>query len=218
MKARGYYSTGSPERDFLKPVSSGLIIYSKFPITQKRFYAFEGLKGADYFSSKGLLSTIAELPDKSKIRLITTHFQAHKGNTYAFTRTKHLKDFKKFMSTSKQPSNIATIFGGDFNISLNSSVEYKSFLQELSTLGFKMSLPKGVLKLSADCHSNTLRKYLRRTCGPSSLIDFIFTNSSFTQKRVEVLNWSGELHFGRSRHKLSLSDHHPISAVLDLQL
>lgn len=213
MKEKGYFSTGAPKRNFFKPINSGLVIYSKFPIVNSSFQPFTSLSGADFFSSKGVLSATVKLATGKQLVLMTTHFQAHSGAPYTLIRNSHLKDIESLFEKSKTNVNTPIIWGGDFNISTEAANEYSSFLASFKNLGLEIRLPSSNLKVSADCN-NSLRRMTRRKCTSSYLIDHIFTNNVMSNTRVDILEWSVPLSLAGRQREIALSDHHPIKAVI----
>jgi len=91
----------------LKLESSGLAILSRFPILDKNFYSFEGLRGMDKLVDKGIMKTTIMIYGKL-IDIYNTHFQDGDIISPGFC----LHHLKKVISPIQRP----TIIGGDFNM------------------------------------------------------------------------------------------------------
>lgn len=225
LKPLGYYSTGKPFRSIYKPFNSGLIIFSKYPLTDIEIMLFDELAADDKFSSKGVLFAKANLPSGEVIQLATTHFQAKHSKKYQDIRKTHItqitQSFKKHI-----PSNIPVIFGGDFNIGEHILAERDNLMASFKKLGLSSIKPKGRLRYTSDCIGNSLKRYLRPDCDSRKQVDYIFFRTSIssgvkkmfkdTIGDLLVFDYVGDYMTDDGMKKLSLSDHLCVEAKISL--
>jgi endonuclease/exonuclease/phosphatase family metal-dependent hydrolase len=94
-------------------VNSGLVTLSQYPIVKYEFIPFNksNVITADFFSNKGFLNTIIQLPDK-KIAVINTHLQSCEYNEYDPVAKEQLAQLLAYAENLPMPY----LIGGDFNI------------------------------------------------------------------------------------------------------
>lgn len=225
LSERGYYTTGYPFRSIYKPFNSGLVIFSKFPMSDVEIMLFDKLAAADKFSSKGVLFAKAHLPDGKVVQLATTHFQAKKGEKYRKIRKSHIsqimKSFKKHISPE-----MPVIFGGDFNIGSNYGAEADHFFNAFKKLGLATTEPKGHLHYTSDCIGNSLKNHLNPTCDSRKQVDYIFARSgkNSSSKNLNsgeapigdllVLDIEADYRTDDGVKRMSLSDHLSVEAKI----
>jgi endonuclease/exonuclease/phosphatase family metal-dependent hydrolase len=107
-----------------KPIDSGLLILSRYPIIESDSIAFSKGMNIDGWSNKGVLSALIQYPcvsgENIKVLVITTHTQADydSNNTQYFEvqlqQVAELRDFVK--KKHVQYPNVPILLVGDFNI------------------------------------------------------------------------------------------------------
>lgn len=218
----GYHSTGKPFRSVYKPVNSGLVIFSKFPMKDVEIMLFDELAAEDKFSSKGVLFAKIKLPTGEIVQLATTHFQAKRDEKYQKIRSTHITQIENAFKT-KIPSKMKVIFGGDFNITENQKEEYDNFKSNFSSLGLNSKRPSGRLLYTSDCIDNSLKKYLRPDCDSRKQVDYIFVrniNDGTKKSKLNtvtdlmVLDIEADYKTDDGIRKLSLSDHLSVEASI----
>ena len=120
--------TGSPDCFALCPNASkgaGVITFSKFPITETQFEAFNDASGcsgngADCGATKGILLTNIEI-EGCEISVINTHLDADNDDGSAAARLSQLEQIRAFINLNV-PDNQSLFFGGDFNIDLGATL------------------------------------------------------------------------------------------------
>jgi endonuclease/exonuclease/phosphatase family metal-dependent hydrolase len=100
LEVEGYPSIGT--------ATSGLLLCSKFKLTDRSFYRFPGMEDWDRFSNKGVLGAVANLPDKRKLRIVTAHTTGEVRDIQFMAD--RIKDASEFRA-------LPMITLGDFNIS-----------------------------------------------------------------------------------------------------
>ena len=89
--------------------TSGLVLLSKFRLSDHSFRRFPGMKGEDALSQKGVLGAVANLPgDLGKLRVVTAHT----------TGTVHDIDViaRQITKAADHVKSLPTVTMGDFNI------------------------------------------------------------------------------------------------------
>jgi exonuclease III len=113
----------------LKPMGHGLLLLSKYPLSEQNFYHYNNLSGFDDFSLKGILTAKAELPNPSaggnpiKVRFFLTHTQAaYTNNSYETIRLANIgqladtvRDYQTGRAYNKD-TDIPIFTFGDFNV------------------------------------------------------------------------------------------------------
>jgi len=124
----------NPFRHSYRPISggafetsSGLALFSKYPIIKPSFTSFQDSKGWDSASDKGfIMATIANQAGTPMFKLITTHTQASYGDDlspYEQVRANQLKQIMRAMHGA--PSGTKWVLTGDLNI-IGESNGYKT--------------------------------------------------------------------------------------------
>ena len=226
LQAKGYFTSGKPFRRFYKPFNSGLVIFSKYPLSDVKIMLFDHLAAEDKFSSKGVLFSKATLPTGDKVQLATTHFQAKQGKKYQAIRESHIDQIVDVFRRVFNEKSIPVIFGGDFNIGESYGAEHSSFMRRFKELGLVTTKPASRQVYTSDCVGNSLKKHLKPTCSSRKQVDYIFYrakgNSSNKELKPSLMSDLIILDF-KDRYKtkdgilpLSLSDHMSVEALIDL--
>jgi endonuclease/exonuclease/phosphatase family metal-dependent hydrolase len=106
--------------------NSGIVIYSKFPITDKWSFAYKWREkqGHDKFARKGCLLVEIVLPGDNKIQVLGTHLQAGGPDKIRHSQYKQLRSF----IDQHRKENVPQIICGDFNTRQNDEINYKTML------------------------------------------------------------------------------------------
>jgi len=121
--------------EILSPKGSGLITFSKFPITRVIFEPFNASHGcisdgSDCVANKGILLTDITLPDGCVISVINTHLDAGGDLGSIGARNSQLDQLADFIDQNI-PSNQSMFLNGDFNIDVN-NVSESDFRDDLN--------------------------------------------------------------------------------------
>jgi phospholipase C len=114
------YHAGPGYSPLLKQ-SSGVMIFSKFPIYYDEFLPFKECEDIDCWAKKGALYVEIFVNNKKKLQVIGTHMQSKTGFLYNYTRNQQLKSLYKMSKLNKE-EGVPVIYAGDFNISESDSL------------------------------------------------------------------------------------------------
>tara|TARA_Y100001933_G_C18957737_1_gene546738 strand:+ start:530 stop:1396 length:867 start_codon:yes stop_codon:yes gene_type:complete len=181
-------------------VSSGVMIYSKMPMLQKKRISFNIGKGSDKMAKKGAVKTTYKLKNK-QIHVIGTHMQAGNKKEHKKIRRKQLKQIKKLVSNIDTSDLI--IYAGDFNIKYKS----KSFNYASSILNSQVSYPTGKIDKTANFSD---QDYFPSR-GKPSWIDFIFIEKKKV-KNIKTKIFEPRAWFKKKNCRIS--DHNPVVSTI----
>jgi hypothetical protein len=103
-----YSLTGDPKSIEFGPATSGLVLCSKFELTDRFFQRFPGMTGWDDYSNKGVLCGVANIPNVGRLRIGTGH------------TTGEIRDIQwiadKTIIDFAEGKDLPAIMLGDFNI------------------------------------------------------------------------------------------------------
>lgn len=204
LKKRYPYSAGPGHSPFLKQ-SSGVMIFSRFPIYYDEFLPFKECEAVDCWAKKGALYAEIFVNNQKKIQVIGTHMQSKTGFLYNYTRNQQLKSIYK-MSKMNKEEGVPIVYAGDFNISESDSL-YEGMLA-LFKAG-KMNL-WGRQRSSIDSE-NDIRS--EKGEGGDDLIDFILLDPNRTGASLintDIIRYQAKL----SKRKRDLSDHYAVKSYL----
>lgn len=183
-------------------VSSGVIIYSKYPISNEKHVYFKRAVRADKMAKKGGVLAELELNHRS-INIVGTHLQAGQGEIEVEIRKEQIEMLKKLSSNSSKE----TIFAGDFNIRRQSDT-YKHLIK---TLNCENKEPKG-----EHAHTSNFNDHkLMPSEGLPQWIDFILTRIS-PKVNIEE-SFIEEPRVLKEGKKERISDHNPIHSFIYFQ-
>jgi endonuclease/exonuclease/phosphatase family metal-dependent hydrolase len=141
----------------LKPIDSGLIILSRFPIIERDAMIFSRGTDIDGWANKGALSALIDVPindektEHLKMLIITTHLQAEydvKNPLYLEIQIEQLRELRKFVDKKhKQFPNAPIVLCGDFNINARTTPDIDSLDASSSYLKLVELLSIGERKL-----------------------------------------------------------------------
>ena len=220
------YDTGLPVKSWFKPANSGLVVFSKYPITSKVFYRFTNLIAADQFSSKGYQLLKIKLGPDKYIKLVNAHLQANEGPDYAEIRKEQLRLIFETSQSDHFSRDYPMVIAGDLNVNKFSD-EFQSLLDIFEIDNYKLD---GNLRYTYDPKVNT---FLRNKTAQFAYDYILLKKNNSTSEvltrlifRPRYYNTSAPRLFNPSkdrndlllqRHLHSLSDHFGISAVIDIK-
>lgn len=217
LKAKYPYHTGKPARKWYKPVNSGLLILSKYPIREQSFYMYSSMAHADKFSSKGVLAITIEIEENSFAHIATTHLQAQNGEKYEQIRKRQYKYIDEKVIRNFKLKDIPLILTGDFNIDMHNENEYLPFMQYM---GFSKSIFNSEEQFSVNSETNNLVEVSGDYKVVQEVLDYTFLFSVESLSKIidnRILNPKGDYSLKGEEIKAgSLSDHFPIITTIEL--
>jgi len=185
-------------------LSSGLMIFSKYPISSLEFYPYKKCKAltADCFSDKGILYARLNIRGQL-VDVFNTHLQSKKK---AYKVKIAQLDILNFVMNYKKELNIPQIIAGDFNLDWFKIREQNQLLDKIKPVFKDVS----GFPYSADSVENTLRdkKKVNR-----KRVDHIFLKenmSSFIFENYHIARFRGNF---REDKMDDLSDHFMMRAI-----
>ena len=101
---------------FRKPLTGGVVIFSRWPITDTASYVFEAAAGPDAYTSKGAVFARCRAPGGA-VNVIGTHLQSDEDSTAQAVRTAQLREITgSFVSSLDIPADELLVYAGDFNL------------------------------------------------------------------------------------------------------
>jgi len=185
--------------------NSGIVIYSKYPITDKwRFpYKWKEKESHDKFARKGCLMVEVQLPDGNKLQVLGTHLQAGGPDAIRHSQYKQLKNF----IDKHRKENVPQLICGDFNTKKHDEINYQTMCGIISCEDGDIS---GDLCCTSDGYLNDMKDY---DPNDRKVIDYIFYRANGAKPhqlkrevRQYTQRWSEE-------HK-DLSDHNAVLGIL----
>ncbi|KAG0001662.1 hypothetical protein BGZ80_009230 [Entomortierella chlamydospora] len=208
----GSYSSMIPE-------NGGVVIMSKWPITQKRQFIYKDACGADWFSLKGFAYVEINYQG-TNIHVFGTHTQsddsACTSGQAAGDRASQLSSMRSYIDSLNIPSDELVIMAGDFNIDRNSA-EYASTLTRLSA---NQAGTFDGFAYTWDPDTNEIAHY-NYPNDPSQYIDFVFTDkkhkavNSMVQTSLYVKSPEYTI---QSVAYHEYSDHYPVQSIIEVDL
>lgn len=119
-----YYVNGP--RPHGRILGSGLRILSKYKILRTASLGYADCKKDDCLAHKGAIFIVVELPNGTKLNLVTTHLNARGDN---LVRQKQIEQLKLFINYYREP-NAPLLLAGDFNFGPN-ALPYQFILDHL---------------------------------------------------------------------------------------
>jgi sphingomyelin phosphodiesterase len=208
LKKKYPYHSGRPyKNDFIK-VSSGIWIFSQYPIKKKKNIGFAHCRTTDCFSSKGATLVEVEI-EGSRIQVIGTHLQAWDGEKYQKTRFSQYREIKKLLLDKFKKDDVPQFLIGDLNTPIDDSLSYYNML---STLDMEDGELNGEIQNSVNPFVNTLIK--QKEGERHKLLDYILcrTNGSGVKvKERKIIRYTAS----SSGKTKDLSDHFAIKALIE---
>lgn len=217
LKDKYPYHTGSPIRKWFKPVNSGLLILSKYPIKETSFYMYSGTAHADRFSSKGVLATTIEIQEGYYAQVATTHLQAQSGAKYERIRETEYKYIKKEVMEGFKVSSMPMILTGDFNIDKHYPSEYEKFI---NFMGLETPSFSSDEQFTVNSKTNTLVEPSKDRPLIQEVLDYTFLlEGEYNEQILDsyILRPKGDYTYQDQRITAgSLSDHFPVITIIKL--
>lgn len=179
---------------------SGLVILSRYPLTNTGFVSFKRATGADKLAAKGILYTLAHTP-RGKIWILNTHLQSGRSRTQYYMR-KHDQ-----LPLLWQTIDVLTTLGdyrmlvmGDFNFDAQAN-EYREVARVFNAIQIsdisQNLLSAGVLTF----RENRVSKFQTQA---NLKLDYIWASQEFLEEDLVVRsrpfplapNWYASDHFG----------------------
>lgn len=126
-----YFFISEPlERKHFLKAGSGLLLLSKFPISDLQIIEFDACASDDCFASKGAFQISIQF-NQQTFKIVGTHLQAdyRYPSQYASVRQKQLKQLRQELD--QEDSTATTIYCGDFNIDYHHPNESEKMIESL---------------------------------------------------------------------------------------
>ncbi len=207
------YTSGKPLKSKTLPVitNSGLMVFSKYPITHQEIAYFQTSRGSDRLSSKGALITRINASGK-EFEFVVSHMQAG-GADRAWIRRAQLERIDSLLSTREQ--TLPIIIAGDLNIDRYN----EEFFDMIDYFNAQYYEVQGSNLFTIDHCLNTLTKC--PTPNVQEHLDHFISYDNSAHVDVENLHILRPLgtyryKFGKKRADRDLSDHFPITGTIIL--
>ncbi len=184
-------------RNSILGVSSGVLIFSKYPIKNVATLSFKKSKGSDSMAKKGVVKAVLEVEGRA-IEIFGTHLQAGAGMKREEIRISQIEQLSEFLSESSD--TVIQIVAGDFNINEKVSM--------YDTLVATLEVDAPELDSRQKFTANFADQQLFETSGSPKWIDFIFLrrHDALRMEKAEIHEPRRQTEAGFSR----ISDHNPI--------
>jgi endonuclease/exonuclease/phosphatase family metal-dependent hydrolase len=211
----------------MRPLSSGVVIYSRWPIEKEDNLVYGHCAGLDCGASKGASYAMINKYG-TYYHVFSTHFQSgsEPNGTFshkdAVARYQQLEALKAFIDKQHIPENEAVILTGDLNIDasscyeLNQCAEEEGMLNLLHASYFKHD-NRAIVPYSTDSSKN----WMNNGTGKNNVLDYVLPIKGYRQlksyhSRILVLRAEDDakMFVGRPYGDTDLSDHFPLEAKL----
>ncbi len=185
--------------DFTHWMNSGVMVFSKYPFTVLDSAYYKDCAGADCLASKGVVLLDLTV-DGKHLHVATTHMQA--SGTYGTVRQKQLMDIKNVFDKHATPG-VPQILAGDLNVDAMNGLEFITVLKltGLTAEGSDLTQSSKAQKTSCFGKKDTPARTRK---------DHVLHRGPVTVKtQVEYVKWTDD------RVECDLSDHHPVSAIVN---
>ncbi|MEH1865087.1 MAG: endonuclease/exonuclease/phosphatase family protein [Nostoc sp.] len=217
LKSQLEYSAWDKNEDPLE-IGSGLLLLSRFPLSNVSFTKYNKLSGSDSKSQKGFLIATAKI-DSQKLLIVHTHTQADDNNDAIEARKQNINQLHSSISSAADRS-IPVILLGDLNItgeneSGTSTKEYEFLCDILKQSqmfdSYRTLNPNTAPDLGYTCDAvhNKLIKYFAPNDAKNKVrqrLDYMFARG-ITPTSVTVPK---TFTFQTSDGTMDLSDHYPL--------
>lgn len=194
-----YHTSVGPKSFF--GVSSGVMIFSKYPIIEEKFVSYSKSKGADGLAKKGVVLAKIRF-GKQDVHIVGTHLQAGASSAEKSVRKSQLTELANAVKLIEDSSIV--IFAGDFNI----SPDEKLFAYLSNSLEVK--LPD--LSPPFYATANFADQDLFPAEGEPVWIDYIFLKKTIKAKQKST--WIEHVF---SKNQDRFSDHDMIYSVFEMK-
>jgi len=183
--------------------SSGLLVFSKIPLSIIREIEFGVASGFDCLARKGAVLLEGKI-FQTKFHLIATHLQ---DDVYPQSiREKQLLEIYSALILPYSDPSIPQLICGDFNTNARQTENYQGML---TLLDAQDGLLSGPLQITFDDESNDIRKTTNRN---PRLIDYILARNTRLISRISRKVSVVKAKWAKNRY--NLSDHHGVEAVV----
>ena len=207
LKEHDYYSSGTPDKRFFKAISSGLTIFSKYPIVEEKFFKFNRCASFDCYAAKGVLAVRINI-DGKKINVVTTHMQAGKSDLKAEIRRSQIDQLAFFLQNDFFKDNYPIILLGDFNINMYKDYNYRYLYSKIDLVPHDYV---GELSYTSDGELNDHKLGRDRKS-----VDYIFLSNN--ENKINLLD--NIIFRPRSiynqKDELDLSDHFAVKTKIEI--
>ncbi|KAG0370439.1 sphingomyelin phosphodiesterase [Gamsiella multidivaricata] len=208
----GSYSTTAPE-------NGGVVILSKWPMTQKNQFIYKRACGADWFSNKGFAYVVLDY-NGTNVHVFGTHMQsddsACSSGEAASCRASQLDAWRSYIDSRNIAANELIIMAGDFNIKRDTA-EFSSMLTRLNA---NQPTTYDGHPWTWDTQTNDIAHYNYPNDSPE-YIDFVLTDKKHKAVKSSVqtclLVHSPE-YILKSVAYHEYSDHYPVRTVIQADL
>jgi endonuclease/exonuclease/phosphatase family metal-dependent hydrolase len=195
------------DRKITHVFSSGLLVFSKWPVRMIDYAYFKKCTKGDCFAAKGVLLLEVELPYGKLLHLASTRLNLGTADKSVSTRTTQLGQISNLYKQKSQ-QGIPVVLAGDLNIEADSS-EFKEALKLLSM----ENAP--VLNSEVPSHNYDIPCYKRVKDPSSNWVDHILLNKVGSE--AQILDQRFHEFFGDMKGgNCALSDHQAIEATIRL--
>jgi endonuclease/exonuclease/phosphatase family metal-dependent hydrolase len=206
---RGYYAHHHNDPGFL--FGSGLVVLSKYTLTDVSFTGYKDLYGADRFSSKGFLDVKIALHAKKILHLLHTHVQSWWDSHQVKMRAKNFQQlFERVAAIRAEDVNAHIMVSGDLNM-VGDQAEYRQINRQFEKFGLfdcfrkKFSSDVDYPGYTYDAVNNKLIHQFDKVSTRKKIqyrLDYFYTNTGEVEEFVipRFTQGGGE----------DVSDHHPI--------
>ncbi|KAF9209965.1 hypothetical protein BGZ49_009241 [Haplosporangium sp. Z 27] len=208
----GSYSSTTPE-------NGGVVIMSKWPITQQRQFIYKDACGADWFANKGFAYVVINYQG-TNVHVFGTHTQSDdtscSSGQAASDRASQLSSMRSYIDSMNIPSNELVIIAGDFNI-LRNSAEYNS---TLTLLNVNQAGKFDGFPWTWDPQTNDIAHY-NYPNDPSQYIDYVFTDK---KHKPIISSVQTSLYVKAPTYTIQnvayhdYSDHYPVQNIIQFNL
>lgn len=189
---------------------AGLLLFSRYPVSQVGFIPFEVSADLERFAGKGILKAVVHRPQQSPALVALTHAQEGESKRAMAARAQQILQMKELVEQSEYPA----IAMGDFNV-MARGLEYRWMVEQLGLLDTFRALHGKRANEDGYTydHDNpyAVKLGVKRARGQGQRrIDYIFSNTSWQPHESRVLRDEfRDEHLG-----FFLSDHFPVAAWL----
>ena len=184
-------------------VSSGVVLYSKFPFLKEKKISFKKSMGADKLAKKGLVVSLVKIKSK-EVYIVGTHLQAGSDEKFRKIRKNQIKTLAN--SIKNIDSSKVVLYAGDFNFTPETEL--------FSSLDAVLDVAAPKLDSSILATANFQDQELFPVIGKPVWIDFIFLRR--TQFAKQRRTWIEEPRFKFQGKRRRISDHNPIISVFEI--
>jgi endonuclease/exonuclease/phosphatase family metal-dependent hydrolase len=199
------YHTNVVGANTSKPLTGGVMIFSKWPILKEDQMVYTNSSGLDKFAAKGVMYALIDKQGKH-YHVFATHTAAGDA-TAKDARKSELMELSAFVQSQQIPNNEPVFLGGDFNIDEKND----EFIQLKDILHVDLPINQGY-PYSFDSVTNSMNLGKEQ-----SRLDYVFYSNDYlhpakSYNKVFVLR---ALYDEAMWPQFDLSDHYPVASYFD---